>query len=72
MRVVIVTRNQNLSMMWKLLKVLGILIRTLYLVLSPFMLVKILLMMKVMNLFYLSPPSKTDSLPSSSEEFSPE
>ena len=50
MRVTILMGNLDLYVMWEILEILQILIRTLYLMLSPFMLVKILLMTKVMNL----------------------
>ena len=50
MRVTILMGNRDLYVMWEILEILQILIRTLYLMLSPFMLVKILLMTKVMNL----------------------
>ena len=40
----------DLYVIWGILKMLKILVRTLYLMFSPLMLVKILLMMKVINL----------------------
>ena len=50
MRVVIVVRYQYLSVMWEVLNILNILMRILYLMLSPLMVVKILMVMKVTNL----------------------
>ena len=50
MRVVIVVGNQNLYMIWNILKIIKIFMRTLYLMLYPLILVKIILMMKVINL----------------------
>ena len=51
MGVMIVMGNQDLSVIWNILKMLNIFMRTLYLMLSPLIMVKIILMMKVMNLF---------------------
>ena len=42
--------NQELSVIWKILKIIKILMRMIYLMLSPLMLVKIILTMKVINL----------------------
>ena len=42
--------NQDISVIWKILKILKILMRVLYLILPPLMLVKILLMSKVMDM----------------------
>ena len=52
MRVMIVMGSQDLYVMWKTLKTIKILIRMLYLIFSPLMLVKMLLMVKVRNLFW--------------------
>ena len=42
--------NQDISLMWKIFNILKILMRYLYLVFSPLMLVKSLLVMKVTNM----------------------
>ena len=42
--------NQDLYGIWKILKILNILMRTLYLMVSPLIMVEILLMKKLMNL----------------------
>ena len=52
MRVIIVMGNQDLSLIWKILKMLKILMSTLYLILPPLMLVKNLIIMKAMNMLH--------------------
>ena len=44
--------DQDLSVIWKILKILKILICTLYLMFSPMMLAKKFLIVKVMNLLW--------------------
>ena len=50
MRVSILIGNQDISVICNILKILNTLVRTLYLVLSPLILVKILPMKILMNL----------------------
>ena len=52
MRITIVVGNHGLSVIWTILKILNISLRTLYLMLSPLMLVKKNLIMKVMNMLW--------------------
>ena len=49
--VTIVMGNHDLSVMCNILKILNILMSTLYLMFYPFILVKIVLMVKYMNMF---------------------
>ena len=53
-----VMSNQYISVMWNILKIIKVLMRKLYLVLSPLMLVKIILIEKVINMFLEEVTSK--------------
>ena len=59
MSIIIPVGNQYLSVVWKILKILNILIRTLYMMLFPLILVKIILVTKVTNILLKGVTSKT-------------
>ena len=58
MRVKTVMGNQEISVMWKILRMLYIFMSNLYLMPPPLILVKIVLMIKVTNLFCMEVTSQ--------------
>ena len=63
MRVIIVMGEQELSMMWKILNIMNILINNLYLMFSPLIMVKIILIIKVVNMLRKKVKSQIDIHP---------
>ena len=65
MRVMILMVNQDLSVMWKILNILNILVRTIYLVLPPLVMGIMILITKVMNMLRSMVQVKSLFIPSS-------